>query len=248
MLFRSDLYVSVDEVIHLLHKKAEQRGRHIFEEGDKKSDIIQHPVPITYQVLLDHWAELLPHSTRERAELFVLRRSPERTDRLARLYRLSGLPGVEARKRAERNAGVLAQWPQPAPYAGIFEGMDLLKTAGAVSILAHPAVDHGSVDRDTFDRSVTMPLIQAGLDGIEVRYPYAASLREEAENHYGMIAERHGLLVSGGTDFHGDGRADLGDVRLPMRCVQGILARENAHRSWEQHAMGAFRNGSRSTD
>jgi predicted metal-dependent phosphoesterase TrpH len=223
-----DRYASAGEVLDRLHTKAEQQGRRYFEEAGKKRDIIQHPVPITYQVLLDHWTELLPHSSRERAELFILRKSPERTDRLARLYHSDGLPQGEARQRAERNAGVLAQWSQPPTYAGISEGMDLLKASGAVSVLAHPAVDHGCVDRETFDRSVTMPLIQAGLDGIEVHYPYAASLREEAWRHYGAIAKRHGLLVSGGTDFHGDGRAGLGDVRLPMRCAQEILARGNA--------------------
>lgn len=223
-----DRYESAGEVLDRLHTKAEQQGRRYFEEAGKKRDIIQHPVPTTYQVLVDHWTELLPHSSRERAELFILRKSPQRTDRLARLYHSDGLPAGEARQRAERNAGVLAQWSQPPLYAGIFEGMDLLKRSGAVSVLAHPAVDHGSVDRKTFDRYVTMPLIQAGLDGIEVHYPYAGSLREEARSHYGAIAKRHGLLVSGGTDFHGDARAGLGDVQLPMRCAQEILVRGNA--------------------
>lgn len=223
-----DRYFSSKEVVSLLRKWVECRNRFLFEGSGKEEDIIQHPIPVTYQVLLDHWIKLLPHSTFKKAELFILHRNAERINRLMRLYQLEGISARKASEQAEMHAGILAQWSEPPPYADILEGLDLLKQAKAVTILAHPALDQETVERETFDRVVTLPLIQAGLDGIEVYYPYGASGGPGAERHYGTMAEKYDLLVGGGTDYHGDGRAGLADIRLPIRYVRQIMARGKA--------------------
>jgi hypothetical protein len=210
-------------VIQKLRKDAEDQNRRLFLESEKGGDVIQHPIPITYQALLDHWLEILPHSDVEMARLFVLRRTPRRIRRLMGLYQSRGVSRKEALALAEQNAGVLARWSEPPKYKDVLEGLDLLKLAGAVTLLAHPAVDHVSTDRETFDRLVTLPLIQGGLDGIEVYYPYDKSIREDTERHYGALAEHYGLFVSGGTDFHGDGRYGLADVRLPISCALEMI-------------------------
>jgi len=225
-----DRFGSADEVIALLHGHAEVRNRRIFEASAKPGDVIQHPVPVTYQVLLDRWTELLPHSSREKAELFVFRPDPNRIRRLTALYQTEGVSGAEARDKARCRAGILARWTRPAPYADILEGLGLLKRAGAVTILAHPAASAGGEGMEAFDRLVTFPLIRAGMDGIEVLYPYASPVRGEAERHYGSLAEKHGLLVSGGTDYHGDGRVGADDVRLPLDRVDAIDARADSIR------------------
>ena len=93
-------------------------------------------------------------------------------------------------------------------------GLDLLKAARAVTFLAHPAVDHGKLTYEAFDREILYPLIENGLDGIEVYYPYDRSHRKKSTERYRNIARLHKLLTSGGTDFHGDGRTGLSDIKL----------------------------------
>ena len=92
----------------------------------------------------------------------------------------------------------------------------MLKEAGALSFVAHPAVDLHKISYEAFDAEILEPMIAAGLDGIEVYYPYDPGYREQATAHYGRMADMRGLLVAGGTDFHGDGRSTLTEVSPPM--------------------------------
>jgi predicted metal-dependent phosphoesterase TrpH len=71
--------------------------------------------------------------------------------------------------------------------------------AGALVYLAHPLQPAGDLSRL---ESLLGDLRLAGLDGIEALYkPYP---REE-RSRLARLAGRHGLLVVGGSDFHGDG-------------------------------------------
>lgn len=78
--------------------------------------------------------------------------------------------------------------------------------AGGVASMAHPGVTR----RD----ELIGPLCERGLDAIEV---YHSDHTPEDTQTYRRIAERYGALVTGGSDFHGDGtrRAMLGVIRLP---------------------------------
>lgn len=72
------------------------------------------------------------------------------------------------------------------------EALDLLHEAGGVGVLAHPG--HW-MRGDTFQT-----LIRAGLDGIETVHPaHDASLAR----YYRQLAQAHGLLQTGGSDYHG---------------------------------------------
>ncbi|MCR3921660.1 MAG: PHP domain-containing protein [Firmicutes bacterium] len=67
-----------------------------------------------------------------------------------------------------------------------------IRDAGGMAFWAHP----GLVQADGF-----LPLlIDAGLQGLEVYHPDHTS---EQELHYGNLAAKHNLFVSGGSDFHG---------------------------------------------
>jgi hypothetical protein len=77
---------------------------------------------------------------------------------------------------------------------------------------------------DDFDHHILYPLIKEGLDGIEVYYPYYETFREEAIIRYFDVAQRHHLLISGGTDFHGDGRTGLADVKLSIEAARRICS------------------------
>ena len=74
------------------------------------------------------------------------------------------------------------------------EGVEKIRNAGGIASLAHPVRVHGDVP-------ALMPeLCDAGLDAIEAYHsdhtPHDVAL-------YLELARRHGLLVTGGSDFHG---------------------------------------------
>ncbi|WP_338622940.1 PHP domain-containing protein [Selenomonas sp. TAMA-11512] len=72
------------------------------------------------------------------------------------------------------------------------EVLRLIHNAGGISVLAHPKL--------IGDDSLVESLLRKGFDGIEAYYPKHS---EEDTNRYLQLAEKHGLLVTGGSDFHG---------------------------------------------
>ena len=221
----AERFQTAEDVIGILRRRAEVQNKALFKQAGKEQDVIQHPVPFTYQTIMDHWEELVPTSTREIVSLYIFRLGRQKAERLAQIYRSQGMDGSHARKLAETNQGILCRITNPPPSGkGILEGLDLLKRTQAVTILVHPAVDHtGGLSYEDFDRNILYPLMDQGLDGIEVFYPYDLSYREEAIAHYLKIASKHGLLISGGTDYHGDKRIGLSDVKLDQEEALRII-------------------------
>ncbi len=87
------------------------------------------------------------------------------------------------------------------------EVIAILHEAGGLASLAHPGV----TKRD----ERIAPLVAAGLDALEARHSDHDAATEE---HYRAFARAHGLLVTGGSDFHGDvghRAARLGLVCMP---------------------------------
>jgi predicted metal-dependent phosphoesterase TrpH len=72
------------------------------------------------------------------------------------------------------------------------EAISLVHKAGGVTVLAHPVINNTA-------RHVEM-LVGLGLDGIEIYHPVH---KQNDINRLKNLAERYGLLVSGGSDFHG---------------------------------------------
>ena len=105
------------------------------------------------------------------------------------------------------------------------EVIAILHDAGGLVSLAHPGVTR----RD--DRIAA--LAAAGLDALEARH---SDHDAAAEQHYRAVARVHGLLVSGGSDFHGDvghRAARLGLVSVPEEdyaALKGALERRR-HRA-----------------
>ena len=88
-----------------------------------------------------------------------------------------------------------------------------IRSSGGVPILAHPGLSN-------CDELIPM-LVESGVMGIEVYYPSQSRANEQ---FYLRIAEKHGLLVSGGSDCHGKFKNDvmLGNIRLPEDLVQKL--------------------------
>ncbi|MBE9010785.1 phosphatase, partial [Pseudanabaenaceae cyanobacterium LEGE 13415] len=75
------------------------------------------------------------------------------------------------------------------------DGIRLLRDCGAVPIWAHPFLFRGAPVKE-----VLPELVEAGLMGIEVYHP--SHTLWQAERLKEMCAQ-YGLLISGGSDFHG---------------------------------------------
>ena len=91
------------------------------------------------------------------------------------------------------------------------QAIELIHEAGGLSVIAHPGLYH----RD----EVISSLAAVGMDGIECFYTRHSTPMTE---HYLMLAEQHGLLVTGGSDCHGDnkGRPLIGGIKLPYFYVE----------------------------
>ena len=221
----ADLYDGPETIINVLRDHAKKENRTRYLESGKSNDIIQCPIPATYQIIIQYWKELIPASTKEKISLYVLRPDITKTKRLARIYQEEGLKESDAMVLAKRNQGSLVTVPDsPLSEMDIHDGLDLLKAVRAVTFLAHPAIDYGEVTYDAFDRNVLFPLIESGLDGIEVYYPYNGSHRNASTKRYLDIARQHKLLISGGTDYHGDGRTSLLDIKFDLAAAERIVS------------------------
>lgn len=94
------------------------------------------------------------------------------------------------------------------------EAIEQIHRAGGVAVAAHPGRT-GLTDEDVAQ------LASSGLDGIEVHYPRHS--RAET-TRFAELAGRHSLLVTGGSDDHGDineGRL-MGRIRLPWSQVERL--------------------------
>lgn len=97
------------------------------------------------------------------------------------------------------------------------EAVRAVLAAGGVPVLAHP----GLIGRD----EIIGELVDAGLVGLEV---YHIDHSPEQVERYLGIARRYGLLVTGGSDFHGPGHgheSSLGDVFVPYSAVAELRSR-----------------------
>ncbi len=214
----ADRWESADSVIRVLREKDSERADEIFAAEEKTRDIIKHPIPTTYQILIDNWEMLCPGYSSSHIYCYILRRDHLRVETLASLYQASGMSQADAAALADERQGILNRCLKPpSGDLTILDGLSLLKETGAVTVLAHPAAEHSRFDYRTVDKLVLEPLVEAGLDGIETAYPYDRAYRAEAIEHYRGQARRFGLTVSGGTDFHGDGRTGLRDVEQDCR-------------------------------
>jgi 3',5'-nucleoside bisphosphate phosphatase len=97
--------------------------------------------------------------------------------------------------------------------------IELTHAAGGVAVLAHPGTYHRVRDID----AAIQRMVDAGLDGLEIYYPYWRESRrslpgaspDEMIHHFAEIARRSNLLMTGGSDYHGGRKTNqLGEAGL----------------------------------
>ncbi|GAB95960.1 hypothetical protein KILIM_030_00020 [Kineosphaera limosa NBRC 100340] len=102
----------------------------------------------------------------------------------------------------------------------VLEAIELVRAAGGVPVFAHPfAQKRGRI----VDESVIAQMRDAGLVGIEVNHPD----HDPAQTRRALEAARtFGLLVTGSSDYHGDGKPNrLGEQLTSPQVLAQILAR-----------------------
>jgi predicted metal-dependent phosphoesterase TrpH len=112
----------------------------------------------------------------------------------------------------------------PSPAAVV----EAVHEAGGIASMAHPGVSK----RDDLIR----PLVDRGLDAIEV---YHSDHSPQDEQRYQGIAAQLGILVTGGSDFHGEepagprsSRGTLGVISLPAEAFAALEAKARLYRSF----------------
>lgn len=97
--------------------------------------------------------------------------------------------------------------------------IDAIHDASGLVSLAHP----GRI-RSERVTEVVATLADAGLDAIEVWYPYGSDPNVTVEDAAALAAQ-HGLLKTGGSDCHGpgSGKFRIGDVRVPAAEFDDLL-------------------------
>lgn len=106
------------------------------------------------------------------------------------------------------------------------ECVQMLEEAGGVAVLAHPKLVRFPKGKDI--RDLLTDLKDAGLAGLECYYSLHSP--EETEM-YLDLAREFGLLVTGGSDYHGGNKPEikvgtgLGELKVPIACAEALLAR-----------------------
>jgi len=105
------------------------------------------------------------------------------------------------------------------------ESIALAHASGGVPVMAHPSsldLDDGALEE------LVAGLTETGLDGLECEYGRYSPDERAAHRE---LAGRHGLAVTGGSDYHGDNKPDLrvgtgrGDLAVPDELLDVLESR-----------------------
>jgi len=101
------------------------------------------------------------------------------------------------------------------------EAIELIHAARGLAFLAHPGLGA--------PRRKLLTLLGLPFDGIEC---YHSKHSPGQTDQFLQLARDRGLLVTGGSDCHGEakGRAEMGRVRLPIEHVERLLEGMTPHR------------------
>ena len=97
-------------------------------------------------------------------------------------------------------------------------GVALIKSAGGVPVIAHPAASSRGI---AIDEARLRELVDAGLAGLEVDHRENQSAGKRTLMEW---ADRYGLFITGSSDYHGAGKPNrLGEHRTGPRVYERIV-------------------------
>jgi predicted metal-dependent phosphoesterase TrpH len=104
------------------------------------------------------------------------------------------------------------------------DAIALIRMSGGVSVVAHPKRLRAPEHLDE--------LIALGVDGIEIVHPTA----DDADRiRFAAIADRHGLLVTGGTDFHAPVEGQPIGIDFPAERLSALRRAIDERRAAASH-------------
>jgi hypothetical protein len=115
--------------------------------------------------------------------------------------------------------------PAYVPYEkfSIYDGINLLRSCGAVPVWAHPFLFRGGEVEETLEE-----LCAAGLMGLEVYHPEHSPTQIRTLEQW---CDRYGLIPTGGSDYHGPAASamqeeptHLNQFHLPLDMLTPIKA------------------------
>lgn len=108
-------------------------------------------------------------------------------------------------------------------YPDAYEIIDLIHSAGGVAVIAHPAAYHNEALLEELTEKKL-------IDGVEVWHP---SHSEDEVRDLAAFAASHGLVATGGSDFHGmysRTPRPLGNSQVPEDTVRLLINCKNKRR------------------
>jgi 3',5'-nucleoside bisphosphate phosphatase len=115
----------------------------------------------------------------------------------------------------------------PREYLSPEEAISFIHQAGGLAVLAHPLLYK-------YDQAGTENMVEylagQGLDGLEAIYSSNMGLEEGRMIH---LANKFGLVITGGSDFHGANKPDLdlgvgrGNLKIPYSILEKLEIRLN---------------------
>ncbi len=107
-----------------------------------------------------------------------------------------------------------------------FKAIEIITDAGGVPVLAHPGLlDYKNENQ--IDELIGK-LKKAGIQGLEVYY---SGHTPDQTRLYAELAQRHDLLMTGGSDFHGAIQPEIemgsgqGDLIVPFELFEKLIQR-----------------------
>lgn len=110
------------------------------------------------------------------------------------------------------------------------EAIQLVRRGGGLPVLAHPYLyNRDGEQKSSLDLRHWLPrLRKAGLVGLEIYYP---NYPRAASRQLLELALQHGLLITGGSDYHGGMMGNgLGSVDVPWAAWEGLARRHEVMR------------------
>ena len=107
----------------------------------------------------------------------------------------------------------------PRAQLSLDSAKQAVEAAGGVLVLAHPHLNLSSGN--------IRALVNVGIDGLETAHP---KLKASQCRELVTLAAQHGILATGGSDYHGErrGTVRVGSVRVPVEVASRIEARAAA--------------------
>ncbi len=101
----------------------------------------------------------------------------------------------------------------PKRKMSALEAIALIHQAGGLAVMAHPGLNRTD--------EIIPEMVKVGLDGIEC---FHSKHTAATSHHYLQLADKHHLLVTGGSDCHGmnKGKPLIGSIKLPYQYVEKL--------------------------